>query len=959
MSPPDPVWVVYFGDPPPEGAGTARDLLGGKGASLAEMTRAGLAVPPGFTLTTACCEAYFELGRQWPEGLEAQVRAALARLEKDTGLTYGKGAPPLLLSVRSGAAHSMPGMMDTLLNCGLHPGLAGEAADAPRFWELLRQFVTMAAKVWHGAEPEEFAADGPPVPAVSHDDLRAWFEAYRRHTGEGFPTDPWEILVRCINAVFDSWNNERAVAYRDRNRIRGLRGTGVNVQAMFPSEVSGITFTQDPNALGADRMVIEASYGLGEAVVSGDVTPDRFLVSRRSGDIETVLGQKATAVSAWGEDAAKARDPDAPSLTEPQVRELADLCRKIEDHYGHPVDVEWGLHRGRFALLQARAIRGLDIARAVEPLRQAEIARLRAEAGDTRRVWITHNLGETLRFPTPLTWDIVWRFMSGDGGFGRMYQALGYQPSARVRKEGFLELIAGRIYADPDRLAALFWAGFPLIYDHDELAKDKALLDSAPRKFDPERTDHTFLRRLPGTLAAMIKASRLQKRGRARAKVRYEREIRPAFVAWVEAERRRDLTRLEPERLLGVLRDRIHKVLHEFAPESLLPGFFGGLAYDRLQARLVQLMGEEEGGPWARELTRGLDGDSTVEQDIRLHEVAEGECTLTEFLAEYGHRAVGEMELSAPRWREDPRFLEQSLARIRSHDGLHARESFRNNQAARVIAESKLPEALAAWGGSSLLEDIRADLELAQGLLPFRESGKHDLMLGYELIRGAIEALDTAFGLAGDIYFLTLDELSRFEAETETLKKTLAERKVTWQAAQRLDLPDVIDSRDLDRLGLPPELDLDADVLDGAAVAAGSATGTARVVHNPAEAGDLGADYVLVCPSTDPGWTPLFTGARALVVERGGVLSHGAIVARDFGIPAVVVPHATKLIPDGRPIRVDGQAGRVILLDDESVASPSAGVATHAKEVTSAEVAAPSADAATGEDAATRETRDA
>jgi len=488
-------WVYHFDDPLPDGrdyplpeGDDEHGLLGGKGAGLRKLKRAGLAVPPGFTISTQCCAEYFKLGKRWPEGLEAEVRSNLSRLESESGRRFGQGAEPLLVSVRSGAARNIPGMMDTLLNCGLHP------------------------------------------------------------------QSPWDALRDGINVVFDSWNNPRAVAYRRRHDIRGLHGTAVNVQIMFPSQVSGVVFTQDPTAPHEQRIVIEAAYGLGESIVSGDVTPDRYLVPRDNLDnVTTRIGHKGTIVRALGDD--QAVDPDASCLGRQQLRELCLLCLDVEKHFGHPVDVEFGLAGGHFALLQARAIRGLDVALAIEPARQEEIARLGqiAKKNGRRKVWVAHNLGETLPVPTPLTWDIVGDFMRGDGGFGRMYQQLGYRPSQIVKDDGFLKLICGRVYADPDRLADLFWEGMPLSYDADRLVQDPALLDLAPAKFVAERADGSFLLRLIPTMIAMFRSSRITRRMRATVADRFEQEVLPGFLRWVEAERNRDLGALDDPGLLDLL----------------------------------------------------------------------------------------------------------------------------------------------------------------------------------------------------------------------------------------------------------------------------------------------------------------------------------------------------------------------------------------------------------------------
>ena len=906
-----PRWVYPFGPGRVEPGGPGKDLLGGKGSSLAEMSLAGFPVPPGFTITTACCRAFFDNDEQWPAGLEAEVRSSLHDLEQAVGRSFGHGRHPLLVSVRSGASVSMPGMMDTLLNCGLHVGLAAEMGEPPEFWPVYTQFILMFARTTAGIRTDAFGAAAD-VHKADRGSVEICLRTYRDKTGRAFPGDPWTALRECISAVFRSWHTERAVTYRRRNGIRGIIGTAVNIQVMFPSEISGILFTQDPNDLAANRMVLESSYGLGEAVVSGDVDPDRFLVPRNDfAAFEAIVGEKSHAVAALGNTIP--RVVDEPSLTPDQIAEIAAVGLRIEAFTGQPMDVEWGWADGKLALLQCRPIRGLEVTQAVEVGRLAEIERLRERAGDRRRVWVAHNLGETLRAPTPLTWDVVRRFMSGSGGFGRFYGDLGYRPSARVCREGFLELIGGRIYADPDRLAQLFWGDSPFRYDVDALLKDSSILDQAPSKFDPERADGTFFLKLPSIVGAMLRTSRAAKRLRGTVRDAFESVALPPYLDYVRRKRAQDLSSLDTPALCAELHDRRHRVLDAFGKESLKPGFFGAMAFMDMRGILIQLLGPTDGSRMAYTLTMGLEGDTTVAQNQLLYRVAHDQAPMEDFMALYGHRAVGEMELAEPRYREDPRELSTVLDTMRHgkaepqkiHDD-HARE--------RVAMEAELPGLLAEWGGSSLRERIETSLRQTQALLAYRESGKHYLMMGYELIRTAILELAFRWDLGREIFFLNLDELDGFEDRRDERLEAAAQRRIRWQAFQRLEMADVIDSHRLENLGKPREYERSVD-LQGAAVAAGTATGTARIVFDPHQRRDLGNDFVLVCPSTDPGWTSLFAGARGLIVERGGVLSHGAIVARDFGIPAVVCPDATRRIKDGARLRVDGNRGIVSVLE--------------------------------------------
>jgi pyruvate,water dikinase len=339
-----------------------------------------------------------------------------------------------------------------------------------------------------------------------------------------------------------------------------------------------------------------------------------------------------------------------------------------------------------------------------------------------------------------------------------------------------------------------------------------------------------------------------------------------------------------------------------------------------LRQKLIQLLGPHEGEQLLGRLVTGLEGDVTVDQNLQLSEVACGLHSLDDFLAGYGHRAVNEMELAEPRWHEDRRFVDQMIDRFKSSPATAARERHTQQAAIRRQAEANLPSTLVTAGGSFLREVIEDSLRQAQQLLPYRELGKFHLMRGYQTIREVLLELGSRLDLGRDIFFLQVIELADVVSDRSTVEARIADRKLNWKAYQKLTLPDVIDSRQLDDFGQlrPPTGPGDQDRLACRSIASGVARGTARLVFSPGDAADLGRDYILVCPSTDPGWTPLFVHARGLIVERGGVLSHGAIVARDFGIPAVVLEGATQLIRDGAVVDLDANQGTIRLNRNEN-----------------------------------------
>ncbi len=871
----------------------SKDALGGKGYSLVAMTRAGLPVPPGFVVETRCCAAYYAAGRAWPAGLEDEIRKALAWLEAVTGRTLGRGPRPLTVAVRSGAAVSMPGMMDTVLNVGLRPELVEFHPDRERFFADLRDYVRSFGETVCGIAPAAFegALSGG---GAAEEQARRALEAFRAAAGRPFPEDPWEMLAAAVSAVFDSWMSPRAVTYRERHDIRGLPGTAVTVMAMFPSERSGILFTQDPNRPEDGRIVIEASPGLGEAIVRGHLEPDAFRVDRAS---LRILERRV-------------RTGREACVTDAEVEELARLGLRVEEYFGAPVDVEWGIAEGRTVLLQGRPIRGLEVLRALPEVRREEIRRFAERAaGRPRAAWAIHNLSETLPAPTPLTWDIVGRGFMGNG-FLRLYEDLGFVPSARVRREGFLDLIGGRIYADLERAAELFFGRFPMEYDVDGAARPAEVLAGRPTKFNIERAGAGFLLRLPYYVFLMVRAGRLLRRA-ARTGLRdLEVRVFPAFETWVRRSRERQLEDLTVGELLGELAER-ERALNDFGAEFLKPGFLAGYYHGRLAGTLELVLGPAEGGALAARLLSGLEGDTTVECNIALWRVARGERTLEEFLEEYGHRAVNELELAEPRWKEDPSYPRQRVEQYRRAGGPSPAELHERKKRERLEAEASLGDLLRSHGAGSLEEDVRADLAGAQRHVPWRERCKNAFVRAVALVREALEALAARWELGRDLYFLERAELERFPREREALEEALRERKRRWQALQRLPMPEVLRASDPEAIGREAPPAAGDGVFEGLGVAAGVGTGTARILRSPEEAGELTSGYVLVCPTTDPSWTPLFVHAAGLVVERGGMLSHGAIVARDFGIPAVVLPQATRLLPDGAAVRIDGSRGRV------------------------------------------------
>ncbi len=333
-------WVYLFR----EGSGDQKDLLGGKGAGVAEMTRAGMPVPPGFTITTEACRQYYADGRKFPEGLWEQAKAALKDVEKATGKGFGNPDNPLLVSVRSGAKFSMPGMMDTVLNLGLNAdtlsGLQRLTGDERFALDAYRRFVQMFGKIVKGIDGdlfEEALSRAKKLAGVKTDPelspqhlgevVKGFKGIYKKHTGEEFPNDPMDQLRAAIEAVFRSWNTDRAVAYRRAEKIPDDLGTAVNVQTMVFGNMgegsgTGVAFTRNPIS--------------GAKELYGD-----YLANAQGEDV--VAGMRDTEPIS----ALKKRMPDV-------YKQFTDYAEKLEAHYKDVQDLEFTIERGKLYMLQTR-----------------------------------------------------------------------------------------------------------------------------------------------------------------------------------------------------------------------------------------------------------------------------------------------------------------------------------------------------------------------------------------------------------------------------------------------------------------------------------------------------------------------------------------------------------------------------------------------------------------------------
>jgi pyruvate, orthophosphate dikinase len=375
--------IYYFGSKLTEGHRGMRDLLGGKGSNLAEMTSIGLPVPAGFTITTTTCEEYNNAGSKLPDGLDEEIKVNMQRLEKETKKLFGDAQHPLLVSVRSGAAVSMPGMMDTVLNLGLTDesviGLAEQTGNQRFALDAYRRLINMFGDVVMGVDHHHFESVFEKIKkqfdVIEDTDLDesgltqlidAYKAVYKKHTGENFPQDPYKQLEKAVEAVLKSWNIPRALTYRRLNNIRGVLGTGVNIQSMVFGNMgqdsgTGVAFTRDPST-GKNEFYGEFLINAqGEDVVAGIRTPEPVAKMKK-----------------WR--------PDI-------YLQLLKVKKTLEAHFKEMQDIEFTIERGKLYMLQTRTGKRTGAAAikiAVDMVKEKRISQktaiLRVPANDLNQV---------------------------------------------------------------------------------------------------------------------------------------------------------------------------------------------------------------------------------------------------------------------------------------------------------------------------------------------------------------------------------------------------------------------------------------------------------------------------------------------------------------------------------------------------------------------------------------------
>lgn len=886
--------------------------VGGKAANLGELAGAGLPVPPGFCLTT---DAY---------------RRALS----SSGLDDICAALESTSTVDLTGLNRLAGRARSLV---LDAGVPADIAEAVRSaYEALGSNVPVAVRSSATAEDLPFAS------------FAGQQDTFLNVVGADSVMD---AVSRCWASLW----TDRAVTYRATNGIEHAGAAlAVVVQEMVDSTAAGVMFTANPVTGKRHETVIDASPGLGEAVVSGAVNPDQYVVDMAGGAIvKRTLGDRRVEIHAvpgggtqWTQrsrnespgDPEGARDAAVqPCLSDRQIKELAELGRLVERHYGAPQDTEWAMDpSGKLWLTQARPITTLY----PQTTRTPQVPGIHA--------FLNFSLAQGLTRPlTPMGLAgirLIASCVAKTAGFAIPDPRSGPSPYYEAGQRIFFDLT-------PVLRSRVGRKIVPRVFDVME-ARSAMLMRSL---FDDPRFSVTIktplkLIRHVAPVAAKYRVPESLLRGLFRPEAALERverhssELRKAIAVPGEATAHQRVAHVQ--RILG-------SELFATVPQILpLPAL--GFA---LLALVGRILGDQASYAELQTVIRGLPNNVTTEMDLALWQLAsqiredddaaasmagqtaealleryrdEGlpaiaQSGLDGFLRAYGHRAVAEIDLGMPRWGDDPTHILGVLANyLRLQPGAGAPdEQFRR---AAEEAEEQVAKFIARARAISPLHAVvvRAALDRTRRFAGLRELPKYNLVLGLAVARqqlllvGSELAASHRIERPEDIFFLDLDGVENALAGQDFREEIAQHRAAYEHELRRRHIPRVLLSD-----GTEPEATAagDADprpgTLSGSPASTGLVSAPARVIMDPLGA-HLEPGEILVAPSTDPGWTPLFLTAGGLVMEMGGPNSHGAVVAREYGIPAVVgVPDATIRLRTGQRITVDGAAGTVSTEDPD------------------------------------------
>ncbi len=860
-------YVVDLG----EVAGIQVAAVGGKAAHLGELSRIeGIRVPAGFCVTTDAFRRVVAHVPSIDEQLDELARAAPD--DRETIRTLGAR----LRRAVEGAA------------------VPGDVAEA-----ITRALARFGERAAYAVRSSATAEDLPTASFAGQQDT------YLNVVG---PAAVLEHVSRCWASLF----TERAVTYRLRKGIdhRTVRMAVVVQRMVFP-DASGILFTADPVTGHRKTATVDAGFGLGEALVSGLVNPDVFKV--RDGEIvdKTIVAKQRAvhALPAGGtrDVAVDARRQEQPALTDAQVLRLVQLGRRIEAHFGRPQDIEWCLDGDDFHIVQSRPITTLF------PV---------PRAGDRENhVYVSVGHQQMMTDAMKPLGLSLWRMTAmapmQEAG-GRLFVDVTPHLAAPASRAALLDMMGREDPLITDALQTLLGRG-DFVPSLPDTKPGGPPAGGAPAPID---TDPALVTELVGRSQASVAA--------------LERDIRTKtgpelFDFLLEAFEDHKRVLGDPLSMQVImagmeatwwLNDRLRDWLGEKNAADTLTLSAPGNVTSEMGLALMDVADAVRPHPEVVAFLQGVEDDDFLDDLAKLPGGPEARDAVEAYLDRYGMRCVGEIDITRPRWRERPAALVPAiLDNVRNFEpGAAARRFEEGRQKALRKEQDVLSRLRALPDGERKAGETKRMIDRMRTFIGYREYPKYGIVSRYFVYKRALlaeaERLVRADVLAGkeDAFYLTFEELHEAACSHRVDAGLIRQRKDAFRAYQALTPPRVLTSDGEAVNGAYRRDDAPAGALLGLPVSAGTVEGRARVVLDMAQA-DLEEDDILVTAYTDPSWSPLFVGIAGLVTEVGGLMTHGAVIAREYGLPAVVgVERATRLIQDGRRIRVHGTDGYIELL---------------------------------------------
>lgn len=728
--------------------------------------------------------------------------------------------------------------------------------------------------------PEEFAeltlwweqAGKPSVAvrssAASEDSAEASFAGQNRSF---LNVDSAPALAQALRDCFESTHREASEAYRQH--FGATAGSmNVVVQKMVKPLFAGVFFSEDPRHSG--DWILEVIPGLGEDLVSGKVTPGQFQASGQHQDLP-------------------------PGFTEKMAQEVAEIGKKVAVHMKFPLDMEWAIDQdSKVIVLQARPITTLNVNENVEMIR-AEFEAIRS-THDSNTTWDGQTFAEWNGLPSTFTFNLWQRAFAPEHAFGLALQDLGYQSfvgSSFSESDSLLESVMGRAYINLEKLTYLYYGPIP----YEIVPKPRPHIQFAWRKIS-----FMMIRHMPKAIFNMLKvAYNVSSRRRywLNKSIAELNQQKLVFSRASNPDRYKDYSRKE---LCEILQKECDNFARSHLRWPLLLVVLTESTIQNLRLILGRLMGAAEADQKMRQWMANGIHTVTLEMTKELQAVQVDLRLQSAFLAKYGHRGPGEMELARPRWQEMGR---------KAFHGKALPKNIPNKELEDVENEIR---SLKTFQRETVLDEWK----LFRRLLEHREQWKMEILKPYAEIRLLLEELGRRVGLGSKIYDLELKEVYKLAEDLnakdqQELELKIATRRRKAKAFRSLALPDILTLQQLEDV-VENRKQPGSVGLNGEALSPGVAYGEVRFVEdaNNEDPANWPADVILVAQATDPGWTPLFLRAKGIVVERGGVLSHCAIVAREMSIPAVSgILGIRDRFKDGDHIWVNGNTGQVTIED--------------------------------------------